>query len=188
MQTPLTTLPAPFTARRKMPTPFTTKGIVSIEGTLILARAVLIALAILLPIALFITFTSIAIDTSRIEADLLAYRLLISPSGLGFFDTQLQSGTQGIIDAGKWEQATKNPSILASYARYPDNRYAVKITIGPSSAYLNKGLYEDYAVLANTRLRGPGGADLYLQTVPVILRHPEKDIPATAIIEVIRAR
>ena len=166
---------------------------VSIETTIIFARLLLVALAILLPIALIQTFTTVNIDTSALESDVLIQRLVLSPAGLGYFDPETQEAPLGVIDATKLEAASKNPAFFTPLASYPTPSYAAKITVGSLTAFYNKGLYDDYAPLARTTLPGKGSVKLYHTTIPLIIRHHslatgDHDTTSQAHIEVISPR
>lgn len=161
---------------------------ISIQTTLILARLVLVALAILLPIGLIQTFAPISVDTRALDATLLAHRLVLSPQGLGFFDSETQQAPLGVMDAGKLEAASADPQYLSNLVRFPDQKLAAKITVGSLSAYYNKGVYDDYAALAKSRLAGRGGADSTIFTLPLLIRSQGMDAPANAVIEVIQPR
>jgi len=167
---------------------FTTAGMVTLDYMIILARLFLVSLAILLPIALIESHSAITINTKSLETELLIQRLLFSPSGLGYFDTILQQAPIGVIDLSKLEAASKNPSYLNTLAQYPNPHFGAKITIGSLTSYYHKPLYDDYSILSQTRLPGRGGADRFETTIPVLLRTPQSDTPATAHVEVITPR
>lgn len=164
------------------------KATISIETTIILARLILLALALLLPIALIQSFASLTIHTAPLQSTLLAYQIVMSPAGLGYFDPLTQQAPLGVIDAGRFETAVRNPRYLSSLSVNPRDQFGIKITIGSLSAYYNKQLYEDYIVLAHTRLPGQGGANRISFVTPVLLRSPSGDTPASAFIDVVIGR
>jgi len=167
--------------------PRSRKGLISVQTAAIFLRIALVALALIIPTTIVGLFIATSIDTAGLEADILVQWILYSPNGLGYLDTASQQAPLGIIDADKLAAAMTDRA-LDKEITSNDPRQGAKITIGDKTAYYNKGLYNDYAPLARTRLPGLGGARRFVRQLPVVLRENGHDTVTTATIEVITPR
>ncbi len=158
------------------------------QTTAVFLRVILIALALVIPPALVGVFLADSINTVEIQSDLMVTKALFSPEGLGYFDTATQAAPTGVIDSQKLALASKDPKYLDGRIMYTDSPIGAKITIGDSTAYYNKAVYDDYSAIAKTRLKGKGGADLVERTLAVLVRDGNKDRMTTAKTEVVTPR
>lgn len=146
-------------------------------------------MALVIPPALVTLFIATNINTGPLESDILTYRILENPDGLGYYDPVTLTAPLGVVDYGKLTLASKDTSYLSNRViQGKDMTLGAKVTIGDKTAFYNKKFYDEYSVLASTGLAGAGGANRFAKQIPVIVDRDGARALQTAFVEVVQIR
>jgi hypothetical protein len=114
-------------------------------------------------------------DASYEAASILfAERLLYSPNALGYLDPLANRAMPGIVDGAKLVPSSE-PKLMEAIV--PDQNHGAKLTIGATTLYYDHATYD--------ALRSGRAQSTTFATV-VLIHQDGKDVPARAVVEVLR--
>ncbi len=135
---------------------------------------VVLMFAIMLLIRSFVNTT---IDSSELQANIFANRILYSPNAVSYFDPDTQRVYPGIVDADKINAAINDKSLEKSiYYGKKNLEIGAKFSVNDMKEnkidfFYNEDFFKEQEKIAGSGFtEGPGGARLYVKNYNVIVQ------------------
>ena len=153
------------------------KAITTFEILMWVPRIIFLVIVMFAVMILIRSYVTTTIDTSELEANVFANRILYSPTAISYYDKKIDRLYPGIIDADKFN-SQKNEKFLekSSYYGSKNMEIGAKLFLKDLSdnnnleVFYNEDFFKEQKKLAESGLtKGPGGARLFIKKYDVLL-------------------
>lgn len=157
------------------------KAALTFESLMWIPRIIFLVIVIFSIMYLIRSFITTTIDTSELQANLFAYRILYSLNSISYADTDIERLYPGVIDLGKFNQQNTDRFLERTiYYGDKNNEIGAKLLLKDLqdnqefTTYYNEDFFKEQKKLVDSGYtEGPGGARGYAKNYNVVIREDD---------------